>query len=350
MNDDTQHLQRYLDAIADPNHRNRMPLESKTYRVTDTLRIARVMGLGLRGAGGQNRSLSSGWDGHRACTILQWDGPSDKPMLELVGCTGLVMDGINLNAANAAAAIRVRDDWGSLNFHFANMGIIGGNVGIDWGGSFQEHTCANALYSNVWFQLQDEACVRLNNNQSLVHQFVQSFFAFTPIAIDVAGGGDVSVTGGGTYELGTLLRLGRVGSNTAGFDIRSVRFDGSRTRTCWLDAVDTDQARTYGTVTYDNCTQNNGQRESDLPLFRVPPGCRCVARACSFRGLKRNWAEVYSEAGREVGGEFIAEYCDGIYVDQLPTLVMAKGSKAYYEFLRCGDLYHRTGSYSTFPS
>jgi hypothetical protein len=199
-------------------------------------------------------------------------------MLELSGCTGLVIEGINFEAATeesrdesqetraandnsgsqlsalnsqlgtAAQCILIRHGAGSLNIAIRDCGFVGGMVGIQCGSAWGESTCANITYDNCHFEQQGEACVRIVNAQSLEHLFVRPQFAWSPIAIDVQGGGDVSVVGGGTFEMKTFLKLGRIGSNARGFDVASVRFDGDNTRTAWLAVANTAAARTYGAV------------------------------------------------------------------------------------------------------
>jgi hypothetical protein len=251
---------------------------------------------------------------------------------------------------SAAQCVLIRHGTGSLNLVFRDCGFVGGKVGIQCGTAWGESTCANVTYDNCHFEQQSEACVRIVNAQSLEHLFVRPQFAFSPVAIDVQGGGDVSVTGGGTFEMTTFLKLGRIGKNARGFDVASVRFDGKTTRTAWLAVADTDTARAYGAITFRNCSQNHGQRESELPLVTVGPGARVVVRECSFAGATLtggNLAHIYSD--RRAGGELVVENCDGLNGQTLPEYVEAKGDRAYYAFIRCGDLYGPTGSASNFP-
>jgi hypothetical protein len=375
--DDTDGLQRYLDEIKLPATAERPPLPAGRLIISDTLRIHKSMGLKFSGSGGQNRSSQAGWDAARSGTILVWQGPPDKPMLELAGCTGLVVEGINFEAATqeaeesrdvsqqsranrelpianspspAAQCILIRHGTGSLNIAFRDCGFVGGNVGIQCGTAWGESTCANVTYDNCHFEQQSEACVRIVNSQSLEHLFLRPQFAFSPVAIDVQGGGDVSVTGGGTYEMESFLKLGRIGKNARGFDVASVRFDGKTTRTAWLAVADTDAARAYGTITFRNCSQNHGQMKSQSPLVTVGPGARVVLRECSFAGASLvggNLARIYSD--RRAGGELVVENCDGLSGRTLPAYVEAKGNRSYYAFIRCGDLYGPTGSASNYP-
>jgi hypothetical protein len=271
-------------------------------------------------------------------------------MLELVGCTGFVLEGINFEAPESCAqCILIRHGAGSLNIAIRDCGFVGGKVAIQCGTTPGELTCANITYDNCHFERQTEACVRIVNLQSLEHLFLRPQFTHSPLAIDVQAGGDVSVVGGGTYELGTFLKLGRIGSNTRGFDVSSVRFDGKNTRTAWLALAETDRARTYGAITFANCSQNNGQKESELPLVTIGPGSRVVLRECSFAGgplLGGNLAHVYSD--RRAAGELVVENCDGLHGQRLPEYVKVTGDRAYYTFLRCGDLYTHTGSATNF--
>lgn len=348
MSDDTQTIQAWVDEqrrAANP----RRALDARTYVVSDTIRIGKSMALALRGGGGQNRSPSAGWDNFRCGTILEWHGPRDKPVMEIISSTGLVIEGINVTVkTDAAQCVLIRDGDGSLNIVFRDVGLIRGDVGIQCGTIANEQTCANITYTNVMFENQNEAGVRLMNMQSLQHHFERPLWAFCPVAIDVQAGGDVTVLGGGTYEVGCILKLGTVSQNTRGFDINSVRVDGSNTRTSWIDAYDTDRARTYGVVSFRNCGQNNGQKVSTRPLFMVPPGCRCVADCCDFNGSVTDWCRVYSD--NRAGGEFIANYCSGLDGTRLGELVHLKGPRAYYAFSKCGNLYSATGDLSSFPS
>lgn len=352
--DDTAGLQQYLDEIKKPGHRQRPPLPAGRMIISDTLKVNKSMGLRIAGSGGQNRSTSPGWNPFRAGTILVWKGPADKPMLELTGCTGLVMERVNFEVpegSDTAQCILIRHGAGSLNIVFRDCGFIGGKVGIQCGAEVRESTCANVTYDNCHFERQTEACVRLMNLQSLEHLFLRPKFAFAPIAIDVQAGGDVSVLGGGTFEMEAFLKLGRVGSNTRGFDVASVRFDGTKTRTAWLAFADSDTTRTYGAITFNNCSQNNGQKLSDAPLVTVAPGSRVVLRECSFAAdtlLGGNLAHIYSD--RRAGGELVVENCDGLSGGRLPQYVEAKGSRAYYTFIRCGNLYGPTGSATNAPA
>jgi hypothetical protein len=352
--DDTSAVQRYLDEIKRPDAREHPPLPAGRLIISDTLRVNRSMGLAIRGAGGQNRSTSAGWEGARAGTILTWKGPLEKPIIELVGCTGLVIEGISFevpSGSDVAQAILIRHGAGSLNIAIRDCGFVGGKVGIQCGTDHGELTCANITYDNCHFERQTEACVRLVNLQSLEHLFLRPQFTHSTVGIDVQAGGDVTVVGGGTYELKTFLRLGRIGSNTRGFDVQSVRFDGKSTRTQWLAVADSDRARTYGAITFRNCSQNNGQKLSEAPLLTVGPGARVVLRECSFAAgtiLGGNLAHIYTD--RRAGGELVVENCDGLDGGRLHEYVQAKGKRAYYTFIRCGDLYTETGSATNYPA
>jgi hypothetical protein len=257
------------------------------------------------------------------------------------------MEGINFDG-DPAVHLQLSHGQGCLNIALRNMGFMGGAVGIQCGTRSNEHTTANVTYDNCHFQEQSEACVRIINDQSLEHLFLRPQFAWSPIAIDVQGGGDVTVVGGGSFELGALINLGRIGSNARGFDVQSVRFDGEKTRTAWLTAANPTRGRTYGTVSFSNCTQNSEQKESDLPLLTVPPGCRAVVRACGFHGSKENWAVLNSD--RRMHSELIVEYCDGISGSGLRDLVTTNGPNSWQQFRLCGNLWGPSGSYSTFPA
>lgn len=345
MSDQTQEIQSWIDEQRKAVN-SRRSLEAGVYEVSDTLRIGRSMGLKLSGGGGMNRSPSSGWDPFRCGTILKWSGPPDKPIIDVSGATGLVIEGINL-VGPARQGILFRHGGGCLDITLRDMGLMGMDIGVQCGTTLNEQTCANIDYCGVHWESIREACVRLMNAQSVQHQFQSPLFANAPIGVDVQAGGDVSIFGGGSYELGTLLKLGNVSQNTRGFDVASFRFDGDGTRTAWLDAYDTDRAKTYGVVRFQSCGQNKGQGTTIPPLFTVPPGCRCVADCCDFNGAQDNWARVYSDA--RAGGEFIANYCSGLDGTNLASLVTRKGQRAHCEFNRCGNLYSQTGSYSTFP-
>lgn len=346
--DDTVWLQKYIDDLSKPATTERKPLAAGRY-LASGLKAGPAMGLKLEGAGGQNRSPNPGWDRYRVGTIIQWNGKEgDKPLLTVAGCSGLVLEGINFEGAADTGLLISHGHTGCLNIAIRNCGFIGmKKVGILCGIGPGEATSANVTYDNCHFDAIGEACVRIVNEQSLEHLFLRPQFAWTDIAIDVQGGGDVSVLGGGSYEIKRLLNLGRVGSNSRGFDISSVRLDGDNTRSAYLTFDDTDTARSYGTITFSNMTQNNGQRQSTRPLITVAPGARVVARECSFNGSFQNFARVHSD--NRANGELIFEYCDGISSNDLGTLVQTKGTRSYYKFNLCGSIWGPTKSLSTFP-
>lgn len=344
MMDDQDFLQKYF---SDLRPAVRVPLEPRVYQVTDTLRVGPAMGLKLCGAGGQNRGTAA-WDPYRACTILNWRGPAGKPMLVAAGCTGLVLEGINLSGPASVGLVYHHGRFGALNAAIRDCGFQGMDVGIQCGTAWGESTSANITYDNCHFEHHKEACVRIVNAQSLEHLFLRPQFAWSPRGIDVQGGGDVSVLGGGCYELGSILHLGRIGGNARGFDISSMRPDGKNKRTAFLTVNDTDRAMGYGTVTFANMSQNDGQKgDTSLPLVTVPPGCRVVMRDCSFNGSLDNWAKVYSD--RNANGELSIQDCDGISSSEFAELVQTKGDRAYYEWIRCGSIWGPRATVSTFP-
>lgn len=349
--DDTEAVQAYLDKLSDPSAVQRNPLPAGKLIISDTLRISHTMGLKVSGAGGQNRSPERGWDNVRLGTIFDWHGEADKPILELTGCTGLVLEGINF-LGEASHGILIRDGQGSLNIALRDCGFVGQTVGIQCGTDRTESTCANITYDNCHFERMGEAGVRLMNRQSLQHLFLRPLFTWSPIAIDVQAGGNITVISGGTFEIDEFLKLGGVASNTRGFRVEGLRFDGNPTRTAWVNFYDTDRRRTYGIITFDNCTQNNGQKESDLPLVTAAPGSRVVLRDCSFSGGMENWAQVYSEKRNDdewTPGELIVENCDGLDGNNLHELVTTKGARAFFAFERCGTLYGPTRSLRSLP-
>lgn len=339
--DDTAALQEHLSS------KNPAVVAKGVYTISDTLTLTQSYGYALRGAGGQIRNEQQAANPKCQATVIKWAGPAGKPMLEVQGCTGLVIEGVNFVAGSASQGILIRDAGGSLNIALRDFGIIGGDVGIQCGINQGESTCANITYDNIHWQEQREACVRMMNLQSLEHLFLRPKFALAPIAIDVVNGGDVSVFGGGSYEIGIFLKLGNGGRNCRGFDITSARFDGKNTRTAWVTFADPTRTRTYGPITFSNCSQNNGQRVSDFPLITAGAGSRVIVRDSSFDGGYDNWARVHSD--RFAGGEFIVQNCDGLEGDKLDTYVQTKGDRAYYEFTHCGTIYGPVGSVSTFP-
>lgn len=326
---------------------NRAPLEPRVYEVTDTIRVREMMALKLCGAGGQDRSANPGWNPYRCGTILDWKGGPGKPVLDFTSVCGLVLDGINIRANDASHGMLFHHGKGTLSIELNHCSVIGGDIGIQWGTFWGEHTTANATINNFHFEAQRQASYRIVNSQSLEHLLLRPCFSSTPIAIDVQGGGDVSVLGGGSYEVGQFLRLGRIGSNARGFDVRSFRFDGKKTRTAWLTCEDTDEGKAYGTVLFASCSQNNGQKESELPLFTVPPGCRVVASCNGFHGSVHEWAHLYGT--QKMPAELIVEYCDGLSPDGLEQLVTSKGPRSYYKFKTVGSLMSDSRSVSTFP-
>lgn len=348
--DDTAAIQAELDSASKRATAHEVKLPSGRLVVSETLKIKQSMGLRVSGSGGQNRSPSAGWDSARSSTILAWTGPADKPILELEGCTGLVLTGVNFTG-KASHGVLIRHGNGSLNIAIRDCGFVGPmKVGIQCGTEYGEQTCANIIFDQLHVEGATEAAVRIVNAQSLEHLFLRPKFANLPIAIDCQAGGDISVFGGGTYEVDTFVKLGRIGSNTRSFDFTSVRFDGKTTRTAWIDVADTDAAKTYGSITFANCGQNNGQKESPNPLVKVAPGSRVVLRECSFNSgplMGGNLAHIYSD--RRAGGELVVENCDGLDGTRLAEYVQTKGNRAYFTFIRCGDLYTKTGNASNFP-
>lgn len=347
MADDTEFLRSYFN---DLRPLNRMPLQPRVYEVHDTIEFGSSMGLKICGAGGQNRG-TAGWDPYRACTILDWRGPAGKPMLVASGCTGLVLEGINLRGPASIGLLYHHGRHGALNTAIRDCGFQGMDVGIQCGTAWGQATSANITYDNCHFENCGEACVRIVNAQSLEHLFLRPQFAWSPKGVDVQGGGDVSILGGGCYELGSILHLGRIGGNARGFHVQDMRPDGrNRRRTAWLSVDDTDRPQGYGVIGFDFCTQNDGQRgDTSLPLVTVPPGCRVIMRGCGFAGSFDNWAEVYGSTRPSANGELIVEHCDGISPAQFQTLVAAKSANAFYEFDRCGSIWGPRGSFSTFP-
>lgn len=323
------------------------PIPKGVYKISDTLQLTQAYGYRLCGSGGQIRTEQQATHPKCVATVLKWNGPPDIPMLEISGNMGLVVSGLNFVAGNASQAILIRDGGGSLNLALRDIGIIGGKVGIQCGTSSGEQTCANITFDNLHCQLQTEACVRLMNLQSLEHLFLRPKFVQAPIGIDVQYGGDVSIVGGGSYEVESFLHLGNGGRNCRGFDVMSFRFDGKTTRTAWVTYDDPKKTKTFGPITFRNCAQNNGQQNSRFPLITAAPGSRIVCRECSFDGNYDNWGAVYSD--RSAGGELIIENSDGLDGTNLESYVTRHGSRAFVEFRHCGTLYGPTGSYSTFP-
>lgn len=347
--DDTRGVQLYLDALTRPETQHRPPLPAGRLLISDTLKIHRTMGYRLSGSGGVNRSRSKGWDRHRVGTILVWTGPPDKPILEVSGCSGMVIEGINFDGP-ASAGILIRSSGGSLNFAIRDCAFMGQAVGIQCGSSYEEGTCANITYDNCHFEALTEACVRMVNAQSVEHLFLRPLFVRSPVGIDMTAGGVLAVVGGGAYELDTFLRLGQQGSNNRGFSVQGFRFDGQGTRTQWLAFANPHRARTFGTITFANCSQSHGQKQSDEPLITVAPGSRVVVRECSFSAaplVGGNLAHIHSD--RRASGELIVENCDGLGGDNLVDYIRTHGDRAYYTFRRCGNLYGQAASISNFP-
>ena len=354
--DDTAWLQARLDDLTKPSTTDRAPFAAGKYIVRQTLKLGPTMGLRLSGAGGHDRSPNAGWDAVRTGTIFEWHGEPGGTILDTSGCTGLVVEGINFQSRDADApagiGVLIRHGRGALNIAFRDCGFSELAVGIQCGTTWGEGTCANVTYDNCHFEFLSEAGVRLVNAQSLEHLFLRPEFAWLPRCIDVQGGGDVTVLGGGTYEVGTLLHLNRIGGNASGFDVHSVRFDGrNRKRSAWLTVADTDRPQGYGVITFRDCTQNDGQRgDTSQPLVTVPPGARVLLESCGFRGAMDNWAEVWGSTRPLANGELVIEHCDGVGPAQFPTLVRAKSARAFYEFIRCGPMWGgQRGSFSTFP-
>lgn len=341
MSDDTQYLSQWCNNL---QMQNRMPLQPRVYEVSETIVVKSSMGLKLCGAGGRARSDKPAWDRWQATTRLVWKGPANRPMFVLSGC-GLVLEGLNFWGADVG--IEVTHGNGSLDWAIRDCGFIGQKVGIRWGTAVRESTCANCTYDNVYWECKD-AGVQIVNGQSLEHLFLRPKWAYIKRCIDVQCGGRVSVIGGGPYNCGTLLHLGQIGGNARGFHFADVRFDGKTMRQAWLTVDDTDRPQGYGTITFSNASQNDGQSgDVSLPLVTVPPGARVILRDCSFNGSMENWAKVYGHA--RANGELSVQDCDGISVSQFQTLVEAKHARAYYEFARCGAIWGERGSFSTFP-
>lgn len=352
--DDTVWLQRRLDDLSKPDTTDRKPFDAGKYIVSEELTLGPTMGLKLSGAGGQNRSGSAGWDRYRCTTIFEWRGEAGGTILRTDGCTGLVIEGIGFESkdANKRAGIGVlisHGRTGALNIAFRDCGFQNLGIGIQCGTAWGESTCANITYDNCHWEQCNKSCVRLVNAQSLEHLFLRPQFAWSPIAVDVAGGGDVSIVGGGTYELGSILHLRRSGGNARGYDISSVRPDGKNQRTAFLTVEDTDRPQGYGVITFSNMSQNDGQKgDVSRPLVTVPPGARVILRDCSFNGSIEKLFKVYSKGN--VQGELSVQDCEGISSAEIPNLVEAKGDKAYYEFIRFGSIWGpRVDYFGTFP-
>lgn len=353
--DDTAYIQQRLDDLSKPATTDRSPFAAGRYIVSEKLTLGPTMGLKISGAGGQNRSTNSGWDSMRCATIFEWHGEEGGTILETAGCTGLVIEGIAFDSkedSEAGIGVLIRHGrTGALNIVFRDCGFQQLGAGIQCGTAWGEATCANVTYDNCNFEMC-EAGVRLVNAQSLEHLFLRPEFSWTKRCVDVQGGGDVSIVGGGTYEVETLLHLGRIGGNARGFDVDSLRFDGrNRKRSAWLTVADTDRPQGYGVISFTGCTQNDGQRgDTSKPLVTVPPGARVLMRACGFAGDKEHWAEVYGSTRPLANGELVVEHCDGIGPSQFETLVEAKSANAFYEFVKCGPMWGgQRGSFSTFP-
>jgi hypothetical protein len=350
VRDDTQALQSWIDAERRPGNRVPDCLQPHTYVIRDTLRVGRSMGLRLAGAGGPNRSPNPGWDSVRVGTILEWQGPADKPMIEVSGATCLVLHGLNLvGLANHGILFR-HGSGGTLNIAIRDCSFMGMKVGVQCGTEHGEQTCANITSDNCHFEGISEACYRTVNSQSLEHLFLRPKFANSPIAIDVQAGGDVTAIGGGTYEVKTLLRLGDVASNTRGFDFSSLRIDGDGTRTQWLQFVDKKTPKTYGQIRFVSMSQNAGQLTSEHPLMEVAPGSRVICEACSFHAEPklRGGMLAHIHSTDKAAGELIVNYCDGIGGQFLKDYVKLTGSRSRFAFQKCGTLYGPTRSLSNF--
>lgn len=348
--DHTAEIQSMLTSASRAATAMEIKLPAGEFVIRDTLSLKTTMSFKFCGAGGPNRSPSASWDKFRCGTILQWEGPPGKPILHLDGCCGTVVEGLNF-IGKASQGVLITHGAGSLNLAFRDCGFQGMAVGIQCGESQGEQTCANLVYANcIWENLTD-ACVRLMNLQSLEHDFDHPKFIKTPIGIDVMAGGDISVHGGGSYNMGCLMRLGNVASNTRGFDWSSFRVDGDGPRTKWLVFADKKTPRTYGAISFSSCAQNAAQLESDGPLVEVAPGSRVILEKCGFNAEKElragMLAHVYSTT--KAAGELIVNYCDGIGGQFLENYATLRGPRSNVAYEKCGTLWGPTRSYSNFP-
>ncbi|MGH7127060.1 MAG: hypothetical protein ACREIV_00730 [Planctomycetaceae bacterium] len=344
MNDATDAVQDALDELtrgyAVP------PLGAGYYRITKPLTLGPCMGARLAGSGNYARSLEGSWPAGMPCTVLEYDGPPEHPALTCTGTAALAIERLTIvRKNNDAPAIRIRDGWGSLNITFRQVAIHGGSAGIEFGTEPTESTCANVTYDDVFWK-GCTSCVRLNNLQSLEHLFLRPQFNFAQVGVEVRRGGNVTILGGGSYQLGTLLELHRIASNTRGFNVTGFRCDGPRTRTAWLHCVEPERTRTLGAVSYNNCAQNNGQKESRLPLLTICSGARAVLRECNLNAYPDNLeggnlAHLHSNA--RAAAELIVENCDGIRGDRLDRYLKLHGPRATALISRCGNLYTRSG-------
>lgn len=355
--DDSVFVQKRLTELSKPSTVDRSPFAAGKYIITETLTIGPTMGLKISGSGGQNRSGSPGWDPFRTTTIFEWRGEVGKPIMVADGCTGLVIEGIgfeskDLNKRASIGLLISHGRTGALNIALRDCGFQNLGIGIQCGTDEGESTCANITYDNCHFEQCSVACVRIVNEQSLEHLFLRPQFAWSPKAIDVRKGGDITIVGGGSYEIGSILHLGQIGGNARGFDVHSLRPDGKNQRTAFLTVDDTDTPKGYGTITFSNMSQNDGQKGNiSKPLVTVPPGASVILRDCSFNGSLENWAKVYSKTigSVKVQGQLSVQDCDGISSTQFKTLVETKGPNSYYEFIRSGSIWGPRGTYSTFP-
>lgn len=356
--DDTAAIQAILDRESrSATAQGNATLPPGVLDISDTLIVSRSMGFYLSGSGGQNRSENRGWDRFRTGTIIRWNGPPDKPMLILSGCSGSVFDRINFVASEdkpAAQGILIRHGVGSLDFSFRQCGWMGLDVGVQCAVNVREATCANITFDTPLFY-RCKTAFRTANEQSPEHLFIRPEFAFCGINLDLAESGHVTVIGGGSYQAGTMVRIGTWGSNNRGLNIIGHRFDGlgvGHPRTRWLDFVDETKRRSYGTMVFQGTTQITNQAVGPAPLVEVAPGSRVVLRECGFvqKGnmVDGKLAHVYSTD--KAPGELHVLRCDGLNAERLADYVTLHGPLAHYRFVDTGSLFQESRSLTNMES
>lgn len=344
MTDDAKELQHLFDRAARGQAIPR--LAAHRYRVDTPLTIGPTMGARIQGDGGLVRSDSPGWKNRRHATSIEWAGDPDAAILTLAGFSGGTIDQLTFEGA-AKTAIQFEHANGTLNNTIRDVAIHHCATGIAHAREPNHQTCANVSYYDLYFENVTTA-LKLNNSQSVEHLLLRPTFALCETAIHARAGGAIIIVGGGSYELDTLLRIDRVGSNTRGFHVTGFRFDGERKRTRWLDFAEPQRPRTAGNILFLSCSQNQGQLESDAPLITVCPGARVTTECCNFNEKADNLlgALAHLTGTASHAAEYYAIRCDGIDGDRLETYATLHRSRARAKFEDCGTLRSPTGSFT----
>ena len=293
--DDTQAIQKAIDAASGATDPGEVLIPSGTYLVSKTLIIKGTRALIIRGQGAGALSTKA-----KSGTMLVWNGEKGGIMIHSIANCGMHLKDMTLFGTNiktrknkndkAGVLLQINSPAANMINRFSNLSFYAAFTGVQMGSKVGEHHCSDNYFDFITFAgLDTGLLVKNNQGVDFLFNFIFACNVYKNV-LQFERGGNLLVNNAQLTGCANFLEINGGGKNAGTYLCNNVRIEsgcgGAKRRVKLLKSYP--YRGSIALVTFNNFDDcqwawyKNTTDKKDIPLCDIGPGTRVVFNTSIF--------------------------------------------------------------------